>query len=175
GGAVVGGLAPTARQQCRQGRGQANGRTILHVGAVEAAQQGQDGLGRCQTALQGFLQDRPEKGESLGSEALVEALTRQLQVERLGDVAEVAQGRLGVIEPTEGEGLQEGRAGDLALPLDEAGVPGGLIGKAVEQGLEGIGQVCYRSHEEKLRGEGVAVTNNHPSTGASSCVTTLLT
>jgi hypothetical protein len=52
----------------------------------------------------------------------------------------VAQRRVGVVEPSEDERLDEGGAGELSLSPDEAGAPREAIGGASEDVSEGVGE-----------------------------------
>jgi hypothetical protein len=115
-----------------------------------------------------------ELGEAVGGgggKALVEGLGGEVGAEVGGEFGEVFERGLGVVEPSEDEGLDEDGSGEFALALNEVGVACGLFGFAGKEGLQGVSQCGKNSHRRPL-GVGVCqYTTILHREGLFSCAT----
>src|SRR5690348_13511156 len=129
GGAWQGGVTVAdAGSGARQAAGQVHGRADAVVDAGEAVQQrGGDRAGLDQ-AEQGSVQGAGQAVSGLGGEALGEGLGRDGAAQVGGQLREFVEGGVGVGQPAEGEGLDEGGAGKAAAAPDQSGGAGSLLG-----------------------------------------------
>ena len=74
--------------------------------------------------------------------------TITLHTEGGGQLAELAQGRLGVRQPAKDERLAEGGSGELPDPGDAATLPTGFIGGGGQDRSHGAGHVGYTEHRK---------------------------
>ncbi|MGL4553772.1 MAG: hypothetical protein ACRC33_21625 [Gemmataceae bacterium] len=67
-------------------------------------------------------------------------------------MGEIVEGRVAAFEESGDEGPEEASGGDLALTLDEVGLPGEVIGGVVGEGVEDGGQDRYIDHRRLRAG-----------------------
>jgi hypothetical protein len=96
--------------------------------------------------LQGLVEDVAEEGDALGVAMLAEAGFRQGGSEAAGVLGQLLDAGLGVVEPAEDQGADEGRRGDGAAPPAEGRVGG--VGGEARLGIALLGEVDEKVLEE---------------------------
>lgn len=137
----MGVLPPTPGHRSAAAAGSAT--TVVSVEQVHAVEAGQEAFAHGRPGDDGcdgtFEHALEQRRRGLG-EASVEALRGDGAPDGGGGVGEAGERRVGVVEPSEDEGLDESGGGERALSLDEAGGAGEAVGGGGEDLPEGVGQ-----------------------------------
>lgn len=151
GGAGMGRHPPAAaRPKGGERVGQGDRCGIPEVDAAKARQdRHRDGIGGDGGAHRGF-EDAARAVRRLRGEALIEPLAGKRRRAGGGGPGQGGEGGVGVAEPAEDEGLDEGGAGRGARAPDEAALAGRPIGDGGQQGLPGGGTVGDTDHRTLL-------------------------
>ena len=127
--------AATTGKRFGQVRRQADGSGVEDINALEALQQGNGGGSGIEETLQSRRQDESQTVCGGWGEALIECLGGNVGTEICGEVGEAVEAGVGIVKPSECQGLHEEGTGEFSLSLYGSALSCGVFGFGSQEGL----------------------------------------